>query len=61
MSEQERLALVRSMVERLAARLKDNPNDMEGWTRLGQSYRVLGEEEKARDAFARAEALKAGR
>jgi cytochrome c-type biogenesis protein CcmH len=31
-----------AMVESLAARLRDNPDDPEGWARLARSYAVLG-------------------
>ncbi len=58
MSPEERQKMIRSMVQRLADRLKDNPDDYQGWMRLGRAYRVLGEAEKSRQAFARAEALK---
>jgi cytochrome c-type biogenesis protein CcmH len=57
MSAEERGQMIRSMVERLAARLEDQPDDREGWLRLGRAYEVLGEPDKARDARARAEAL----
>ena len=57
----DRDAMIRAMVEGLAARLAENPGDLEGWLRLARSYEVLGETEKARGARARAEALKAGR
>jgi cytochrome c-type biogenesis protein CcmH len=57
MSTEERTAMIRGMVERLAARLQANPNDREGWRRLARAYEVLGETEKAKDARARAEAL----
>lgn len=33
---------VAAMVEKLAARLADNPADAEGWAMLGRSYGVLG-------------------
>ena len=46
--------MIRSMVERLAARLEQNPNDREGWTRLAHAYDVLGETEKGEAARARA-------
>ena len=55
MSPEERAAMIRSMVERLAARLEANPEDAEGWGRLAQAYQVLGEADKARQALARAE------
>ena len=57
MSEGEQTEMIRSMVERLAARLEDEPDDLEGWQRLGRSYGVLGEDAKARAAYARAAAL----
>ncbi len=49
--------MIRGMVERLAARLKDNPDDAEGWRMLARSYEVLGETEKMKEARAKAEAL----
>jgi cytochrome c-type biogenesis protein CcmH len=51
-------AMIRSMVDGLAERLKANPSDYEGWVRLGRSYRVLGDAAKARDAYGRAVALR---
>jgi cytochrome c-type biogenesis protein CcmH len=54
MSPQERQAMIRGMVDRLAARLEQNPNDKEGWIRLAHAYDVLGETEKADAARARA-------
>lgn len=53
-SPQERMAMIRNMVEGLDARLKDNPNDLAGWLRLIRARKVLGETEKAKDALARA-------
>ena len=32
---------IEGMVERLAARLKESPDDVKGWTMLGRSYTVL--------------------
>jgi cytochrome c-type biogenesis protein CcmH len=57
MSPQEREAMIRSMVDRLAGRLEQNPNDKEGWMRLAHAYYVLGETEKAESARARAARL----
>ena len=54
MPEADRAAMIRTMVERLAQRLKENPNDREGWLRLARAYDVLGEKEKANAARARA-------
>lgn len=54
MTKEERDDMIRSMVEGLAARLEDEPGDADGWRRLAQAYRVLGEIDKAADAMARA-------
>ncbi|MCP5366203.1 MAG: c-type cytochrome biogenesis protein CcmI [Hyphomicrobiales bacterium] len=58
MSAEDRTAMIRSMVQRLADRLEANPDDREGWLRLANAYRVLGETEKAKEAQARADALR---
>ena len=52
MTETDRNAMVRGMVERLAARLKQNGDDVEGWLRLVRAYMVMGEREKAESARA---------
>jgi len=57
MTPEQRQAMIRTMVERLAARLESNPDDAEGWHRLARAYTVLGEAEKAAAAEARAAAL----
>lgn len=57
MSASDREAMIRTMVESLAARLETEPNDIEGWRRLGRAWRVLGEGEKSRLAYAKAAAL----
>jgi cytochrome c-type biogenesis protein CcmH len=44
-------AQIADMVERLAARMKENPDNLEGWIMLGRSYTVLGETEMAREAI----------
>jgi cytochrome c-type biogenesis protein CcmH len=49
-------AQVESMVERLAARLRENPEDVEGWRLLGRSNAVLGRYAQAADAYAKAAA-----
>jgi len=54
MSPEERQAMIRGMVDRLAARLERNPTDKEGWDRLAHAYDVLGEPEKAAAARVRA-------
>ena len=57
MSPEDRQQMIRSMVQRLADRLQDNPNDREGWLRLANAYTVLGETDKADEARAQAEKL----
>jgi cytochrome c-type biogenesis protein CcmH len=52
MSTGDRSEMIRSMVNRLAERLKDEPDDLEGWQRLARAYGVLGEQDKAADARA---------
>jgi cytochrome c-type biogenesis protein CcmH len=47
-------AMIRGMVDRLAARLKENGADLDGWLRLIRSYAVLKETGKAQDAAATA-------
>jgi cytochrome c-type biogenesis protein CcmH len=42
------------LVGRLAARLKDNPEDAEGWMMLGRSYAVLGRFGDSSEAYAKA-------
>jgi cytochrome c-type biogenesis protein CcmH len=53
-------AMIRGMVERLAARLTQDGSDVDGWVRLVRSYKVLGESEKARKATAQAQQALAG-
>jgi len=58
LSPEQRDEMVRGMVERLAARLKETPDDLQGWLRLGRAYEVLNESEKAADAYGHAAKLK---
>lgn len=51
MTADEQLEMIRGMVEGLAARLEDEPDNLEGWMRLAQSYAVLGEWQGSRDAY----------
>jgi cytochrome c-type biogenesis protein CcmH len=60
MNPEERQKMIRSMVENLAARLEESPEDAAGWQRLGRAYRVLGEKDKAEAALARVVALRPG-
>jgi len=52
MSPAEREQTIRAMVDGLEARLKDTPEDVAGWQRLGKARLVLNEPEKAAAAFA---------
>ena len=57
-SPEQRQSMIRGMVDSLAARLEKQPDDVEGWARLGRSYGVLNEPAKSRDAYAHAVKLK---
>lgn len=50
---EEQQAAIREMVEGLAARLERQPDDVQGWRMLARSYGVLGEPEKAAEAYER--------
>ncbi len=52
--------MIRGMVDRLAARLKKDGSDLDGWVRLVRSYKVLGEPDKATAAAADARKAFAG-
>ena len=52
MNEADRGAMIRGMVERLATRLKQNGDDVEGWLRLVRAYMVMGDRDKAKGASA---------
>lgn len=49
--------MVFEMVKRLEQRLQQQPNDADGWARLGRAYAVLERKQQARDAYAKAYAL----
>ena len=51
LAPEQRMAMVRGMVERLAERLKQDGSDLDGWLRLVRAYMVLGEKDKARAAL----------
>jgi cytochrome c-type biogenesis protein CcmH len=51
MTETDRNAMIHGMVERLATRLKQNGDDVEGWLRLVRAYMVMGDRDKARSAL----------
>ncbi|WP_333673468.1 c-type cytochrome biogenesis protein CcmI [Elioraea tepidiphila] len=53
----QRAAMIEGMVTRLAERLRETPNDAEGWLRLARAYRVMGRTTDARAALNRAAEL----
>lgn len=57
MSPADRQAMIEGMVARLADRLKDNPQDLEGWVRLARAYGVLNRPADAVAAWEKAVAL----
>ncbi|MBW4985245.1 c-type cytochrome biogenesis protein CcmI [Mameliella sp. CS4] len=57
MSDADRAEFIRSMVSRLAERLEDEPEDLDGWIRLANAYTVLQEQDRAIEAYRKAEAL----
>ncbi|QDL96809.1 c-type cytochrome biogenesis protein CcmI [Rhodopseudomonas palustris] len=61
MSEADRAAMIQGMVGKLAARLKQNGDDVDGWLRLVRAYMVLGDTEKARSAQTEARQAVAGK
>jgi len=48
---------INRMVDKLAKRMESHPNDAEGWTMLGKSYKYLQQYPKAAEAFGKAYAL----
>ncbi|WP_291298623.1 c-type cytochrome biogenesis protein CcmI [Elioraea sp.] len=54
---EQRQLMISAMVDRLADRLRSEPNDAEGWLRLAHAYRILGRGMEARGALDRAAAL----
>lgn len=48
------------MAEKLAARMRENPDDVKGWMMLGRTYRTLGRFQEAADALRKAVALNPG-
>src|SRR5262249_20406103 len=57
MTPPDRSAMIRGMVDGLAARLEQSPQDVEGWIKLIRSRVVLGESDRARQALERALAI----
>jgi cytochrome c-type biogenesis protein CcmH len=60
MAPDQRQAAIHGMVDRLAARLGANGDDPAGWLRLIRAYAVLQEQDKAKQALAKAREALAG-
>jgi cytochrome c-type biogenesis protein CcmH len=54
MTAAQRTEMIGGMVDKLAARLKQNGDDVEGWLRLVRAYMVLGQPDKAKQAVTEA-------
>ncbi len=57
MAPADRMAMIRGMVDRLASRLDQSPQDVDGWIKLIRSRKMLGEDEAARQTLQRALAV----
>lgn len=57
MSNDDRNAFIASMVAQLAARLEDEPDDLDGWLQLARAYIVLGDDAGAANAYQQAAPL----
>ncbi|MGB3389830.1 MAG: c-type cytochrome biogenesis protein CcmI [Pseudaminobacter sp.] len=53
MSSGDRQAMIETMVAGLDQKLRENPQDTDGWMRLVRSYVVLGKTQEAREALDR--------
>ncbi|NQW11991.1 MAG: c-type cytochrome biogenesis protein CcmI [Alphaproteobacteria bacterium] len=54
MTAEQRVEMIRGMVDSLAARLEENPDDVDGWRRLARSWLVLDERKAALAAYEKA-------
>jgi cytochrome c-type biogenesis protein CcmH len=61
MSPEERMTMIRGMVDGLDEKLKTNPQDIEGWLRIIRARTVLNENDKALAALATARQTFAGK
>jgi cytochrome c-type biogenesis protein CcmH len=59
-SPDQQTAMIQGMVDGLAARLKKDGSDLDGWVRLVRSYKVLGQPDKVQSAIADAQRALAG-
>jgi cytochrome c-type biogenesis protein CcmH len=60
MPEEDRGAMIRGMVDRLASRLTQSPQDPDGWIKLIRARTVLGEQDAAKQALNQALLVFAG-
>lgn len=59
-ADPQQMTMIQGMVDGLAARLKTDPDDPEGWVRLVRAYAVLGDTARRDAAYASARARYAG-
>jgi len=57
LSPEERQKTIRAMVDGLDAKMRETPGDRDGWLRLANARKVLGDHARTSEAFARADAL----
>jgi cytochrome c-type biogenesis protein CcmH len=48
---------IEGMVAKLAERMKNNPDDLNGWLMLARSYKMMGRYSESVDAYAKAESV----
>jgi cytochrome c-type biogenesis protein CcmH len=58
LTPEQRQQAIRSMVDGLAEKLKDNPQDRDGWLRLARARMVLGQSDQSAEALAKADQIK---
>ncbi len=61
MSPEERQQMIRNMVEGLEQKLQDDPGNLDGWLRLIRARGVLGEKDRAQQAYEKARKVFAGK
>ncbi|RCK44101.1 cytochrome C biogenesis protein [Thalassospira profundimaris] len=55
MTPEERRKMIEGMVDRLASKLAENPQDPDGWARLMRAYMVMGMKDKAQESYQQAQ------
>ena len=51
LSEEDRDAFIKSMVQQLASRLEQEPDDLDGWLQLARAYSVLRDAAGEQEAY----------